>query len=311
MATAITDALIGARFLDKGGAVYNVRHPDFGGIGDGVADDGLAFNKTRAGVPSDGGVVLVPPGSYLLTTAFTFAAQTGVQLLLLPGVVLTGSALPIPTGTNSILDWRSGIGKFTGTFEVDQKIIVETAAGQAGLFKITRGGVLRWQAGWANSPDSWVVFRYNDAGSILGTALDIDRSTGKAKFEADVEVGSILNTKGAIDLDNDIELAEKTTAVVASPQNDFATGTVTVQRVSTTVVLTITGLAGGRAGRIIYFQKFAPLADITFTHEDANSTAANRIRTHDGSSFTLTGAGAMWIRYDSSLSRWMLGPHSN
>ena len=125
--TAIKDALIGARFLDKGGAVFNVRHPSFGGVGDGVADDGKAFNLARTAVPSTGGIVLVPPGTYLLTTAFTFASQTGVQLLLLPGVVLTGLALPTPTGTNTILDYRSGVLDYSGTIKTD--IIREHSSG--------------------------------------------------------------------------------------------------------------------------------------------------------------------------------------
>lgn len=122
--TILSDALFAAQFLDKGGAVFNVKHPDFGAKGDGVADDGIAWNLTRAAVPTNGGVVLVPPGDYLLTTAFTFSTQTNVLLWLFPGVVLTGSALPTPTGTNAVLDWRSGIGKFSGkvVFEAEVEI---------------------------------------------------------------------------------------------------------------------------------------------------------------------------------------------
>ena len=31
------------QFFDRGGAVYNVMHPDFGAVGDGVTDDRAAF----------------------------------------------------------------------------------------------------------------------------------------------------------------------------------------------------------------------------------------------------------------------------
>ena len=290
--TAIKDALIGARFLDKGGAVFNVRHPSFGGVGDGVADDGKAFNLARTAVPSTGGIVLVPPGTYLLTTAFTFASQTGVQLLLLPGVVLTGSALPTPSGTNAIFDQRDNV-----------------------LVLTTKTPGLRLND--TGTPRNWNIVVNGTTGFL--SIIDLTGSTTRYKIETDgkhtvtgdVAVSGSLDVGDELDLAGDIELAEQTTAVVASPQNNFATGTVTVLRISTTVTLTITGLAGGRAGRIIYFQKVAPLADIIFTHEDVNSTAVNRVRTHNGSSFTLTSAGAMWIRYDSILSRWMLGPHSN
>ena len=120
--TAITDALIGARFLDKGGAIYNVKHPDFGAEGDGVADDGPSWNLTRAAVPANGGVVFVPPGSYLLTTAFTFSSQNNVLLWIMPGVVLTGSALPVASGANAILDWRSEVFNISGPLRLSTVI---------------------------------------------------------------------------------------------------------------------------------------------------------------------------------------------
>jgi len=62
-------------FIDKGNYYVDPRHPDFGGggaRGDGVNDDGVAFNDARAHLPTEGGGVVVGPGDYLLTTAFTF-----------------------------------------------------------------------------------------------------------------------------------------------------------------------------------------------------------------------------------------------
>lgn len=100
-------ALLAGNLLDAGGQVFNVRNPAYGAVGDAVADDGVAWNLARADVDTAGGIVLVPRGAYLLTTAFTFSAATNVLLWMLPGVVLTGSALPVPAGTNAILDWRS------------------------------------------------------------------------------------------------------------------------------------------------------------------------------------------------------------
>lgn len=106
-------AKFAANLLDAGGEVFNVRHPSYGAVGDGVADDGPAWNLARAAVNAAGGIVIVPQGAYLLTTAFTFAAQDDVLLWLLPGVVLTGSALPAATGDNAILDWRNGIWDYS------------------------------------------------------------------------------------------------------------------------------------------------------------------------------------------------------
>ena len=95
------------QFFDKGGSVYNVMHPDFGAKGDGTTDDGSAWNSAVTNMPTAGGTIVVPQGAYVLTTAFSFASKTGIMLLLLPGVVLTGSALPAPSGTNSIVDLRN------------------------------------------------------------------------------------------------------------------------------------------------------------------------------------------------------------
>jgi len=96
------------QFFDKGGAVYNVMHPDFGAKGDGANDDGVAWNLAVTNMPTGGGTILVPAGSYALTTAFSFAAKDDITLFLMPGVVLTGSALPTPAGDNNILDLRDG-----------------------------------------------------------------------------------------------------------------------------------------------------------------------------------------------------------
>lgn len=150
-------------------------------------------------------------------------------------------------------------------------------------FRLHAGGIMQWGDG-ANPRD---VVLQRDAADELGTPDD-------------------FNVGGALDLGGDLELSEATTVVVATPINDFATGTETVQRVSTTVGLTITGLAGGRQGRLMLFSKFAPIADISFTHEDAGSVAGNRIRTPGGVTFTLTSNNALWFWYDNTLARWIL-----
>jgi hypothetical protein len=105
-------------FVDKGNVFVNVRHPDFnfGAKGDGVTDDGIAWNLALAHLPTEGGCLVVPPGDYLLTTAFSFGAQDNVLLWLMPGVVLTGEALPAEANNNEILDWRAGnVGSSIGT----------------------------------------------------------------------------------------------------------------------------------------------------------------------------------------------------
>jgi hypothetical protein len=101
----------------------DVRSDLYGAKGDGVTDDGPAWNNARAALPSTGGIVFVPSSTaaYLLTTAFTFGGQSNVTLLISAGVTLSGAALPAASGTNTILDLRAGfaiggnIFQFTNT----------------------------------------------------------------------------------------------------------------------------------------------------------------------------------------------------
>ena len=98
--TAIKDALIGARFLDKGGAIFNIKHPDFGAIGDGVTDDTAAI-QAAWDAASGGDEIFYPSGIYSITT-LTIPAKilnhVGPNSYIGPGAQITGSgAITIDT----------------------------------------------------------------------------------------------------------------------------------------------------------------------------------------------------------------------
>ena len=59
-------------FFDKGGAVYNVMHPEFGAVGDGVTDDAAAIALAVDAAASVGGVIYFPPGIYYFATQLAF-----------------------------------------------------------------------------------------------------------------------------------------------------------------------------------------------------------------------------------------------
>lgn len=75
---------------------------------------------------------------------------------------------------------------------------------------------------------------------------------------------------------------------------------------------TITGiaLAGGNPdGRLLIIQDVSTAPgthNISFTSEDANSAAANRIITANGASFTMPIGGTALLIYDGTISRWRL-----
>ena len=81
---------------DKGGAVYNAMHPDFGAVGNGTFDNTTVLQAAiDAASAVGGGTVLVPPGTFLWTG----------QLVLPPYVSLKG------VGRATILKWGgSGFG---------------------------------------------------------------------------------------------------------------------------------------------------------------------------------------------------------
>lgn len=182
------------QFFDKGAAVYNVMHPDFGAKGDGTTDDGGAWNSVVAGLPSTGGTVFVPAGSYKLTTAFSFGGKDNIVLWLMPGVVLTGSSLPSVSANNHILDWRSA------TFEPDDGIFDTISIGST---PFAGQGLIRWP-----STATTNIAARNAGNSTDLTMLNLDTaddlqlggtSVGNVRLASDDGVIATLQTSGTKD----------------------------------------------------------------------------------------------------------------
>lgn len=79
------DREIPGKFYDKGGAVFHVKHPDFGAIGDGSTDDYAALVLAKAAAAS-GGILHFPAGTYKIGTNFDFGST--VTVILSPGAIL-------------------------------------------------------------------------------------------------------------------------------------------------------------------------------------------------------------------------------
>ncbi|MDZ4254208.1 MAG: hypothetical protein U1A72_16700, partial [Sulfuritalea sp.] len=67
--------------------------------------------------------------------------------------------------------------------------------------------------------------------------------------------------------------------------------------------VTITGLAGGEAGRIVLFENIATADKITLAEDNASSTAANRILIGKPNLVLYPGQSVMLV-YDATASRW-------
>ena len=114
---------------------------------------------------------------------------------------------------------------------------------------------------------------------------------------------------GAVDLADDIELSEVTPASFSTNQNNFATGTATVQRLNNTDTVssrTITGFAGGRVGRLLIVLNIGTGTDnsILLGHQNASSSVANRIICPNAADLTLALGEAAVLWYDNTTLRW-------
>ena len=159
-----------SKFPDLPGPVFNVK-----AYGAGSGDSGPAWNTAAlAASTAGGGFVYVPGGTYALTTAFTFTGISNVTLVIAPGVILTGQALPVdPAGGNMIVDWRAE--QLGGAFNISGDITAK------GGFRQTIDGwyqenvaasqiavPLTRLATTTEVPTRWITMRY---GSITGVSV--------------------------------------------------------------------------------------------------------------------------------------------
>lgn len=109
------------QFLDKGNAVYNVCHPDFGSggaKGDGVTDDTAAIQAAieAAQESGKGGVVFFPAGTYVCASSLDLVNANSVRLegVSAPygiGIPSTGASLLFTqSGSGNLIDARSSYG---------------------------------------------------------------------------------------------------------------------------------------------------------------------------------------------------------
>lgn len=114
-------------------------------------------------------------------------------------------------------------------------------------------------------------------------------------------INTLLIPMHALQATNDIT----PTALSAQADNYNPAGLAgaVVIRQDATIPVTITGLAGGADGRILWLLNISA-SIITLAHENASSTAANRFALPVAASFLIAAGATALLVYDSTSSRW-------
>ena len=147
-----------------------------------------------------------------------------------------------------------------------------------------------------------------DVAGVTGTfSGDITAVAGT--FSGAVSTAA-LTVSGILDLANDIELSERSPAVIGGTVNNYDTGTATVQRLTGGASdRAISGFAGGRAGRYILVCNIGTTNKITLQTEAAGSLAANRISCPNSANYDILRRAGVLLWYDDTSSRWrVVGP---
>ncbi|MEE8607962.1 MAG: hypothetical protein V3S55_10165 [Nitrospiraceae bacterium] len=256
-------------FIDKGNLAVSVKHRDFnqGAVGDGINDDGVAWNDAVKHLPTEGGTIIVPPGDYLLTTAFSFNSQDNIMLWLMPGVVLTGAALPTATGNNFILDWRAGnVNLSIGAVGTANRIsvtagVIDIDSGYVGQASITTLGTVATGA----IPASLVTTGTFGAGNYTFSAIVFINETANGNMTTGLTINQGAN-------DNEI-LAFKSSDVGHGMTNNAEADTFAAFKKAqdTSGGLLITGFkdADGSAGFAVQIQGY--LGEAVSTLKDTNA----------------------------------------
>lgn len=220
---------------DLGGAVYNALNPDTGIVGDGSTDDGGDLGAlANTTIPSTGGRIVFPPGTYRLGSTVTIPSHVAVALT--PGAVLapdTGVTLtiegPVEAGAFTIFGGAGSIALTgdagpvrpewfgaTGSGSGDDSGAIDAAATAAGSY-----GEVLFSAGRTYRITSGITC------SAEGQVWRMDGATVAVAFNGvGLTVGSATDAVVGIQIHGG--------AIVASPSRRWDLGTVGVQWVNNT-----------------------------------------------------------------------------
>ncbi|HEX7117795.1 MAG TPA: glycosyl hydrolase family 28-related protein [Longimicrobiales bacterium] len=170
MAVSFTETIAG-RFLDLGGAVFNVRHPSIGARGDGAADDGAVLRALEASH------YVVPAGRYRI------AGESEIP---------AGAALTVLRGAEFVLDPGASL-RVRGAFDAGAYPVF-SGAGQVTFDPGAADGILpQW---WGARADG----RSDDTAAIraaLAASASVYLPQGEYRITSTIDIGHAKRVRGA------------------------------------------------------------------------------------------------------------------
>jgi len=100
-------------------------------------------------------------------------------------------------------------------------------------------------------------------------------------------------------------LNENTPAQLLANTDNYAPGDYAVLRMSTDAARNLTGVAGGKKGRVLWMHNVGT-QNLVLVHQSANSAAANRFISPTAANITLSAGDSARLYYDSTDSRWRI-----
>lgn len=185
------------------------------------------------------------------------------------------------------------------------QILYQSAADTTSKLANGSAGQVLQSNGGTNAP-SWVTPSSGIGGS--GTTNNLTKWTSSSNVgdAGPTDDGTILNINRKLGVTGMTIMGKSVMALLTASVNNLSIGSFTYFEQSANAgPFNITGLTGGENGRMIYFQNPSTNA-WNFTHQDAASTAANRIITKTGAAVSIGAGGCGVLVYDSGSSRWRL-----
>jgi hypothetical protein len=186
------------------------------------------------------------------------------------------------TGTGNLQTWQnSSLGNLS----------VVTYGGNFGVRQTTVSAYLHIGAGTATIGTAPLKFS-------SGTLLTVPES-GAMEYDGTVLYFSPSGTtRGSINIQGQTDVT-----IAANTNNQACAVNISLLRVNCTSPANLTGMTNGRSGRMVAIHN-AGSSTLTLTHNDANSTAANRFGLPGGTSLTITAGQTRLCIYDSTSSLW-------